>query len=323
MGLGHRPRGGQCRCAASLSGARLGCIVNFTLSDAVPVLRRTPAVLRAWLGDLPDSWTTSNEGPDTWSPYDIVGHLIHGERTDWIPRTELLLAHGESRPFTPFDRFAQSRESRGKSLRELLDTFTDLRAQNVVRLESLQLTPADLERRGRHPELGPVTLGQLLATWVAHDLNHLGQMARVMGRQYTGAVGPWLAYLPMLGTPRRTAAPSDRKDSRGSVASAMNWMGCLTLLLFWLPVVGPFIAGLVGGVKAGSVTGALLAVFVPGVMTGLMVAVGVAYLTDFWPWGVLAGLGGIAISFLNIGPLLLGAVLGGLGSGLGGRGRPD
>jgi uncharacterized damage-inducible protein DinB len=177
--------------------------VNFILDEALPVLRRTPAVLRAWLGDLPDSWTASNEGPDTWSPYDIVGHLIHGERTDWIPRTELLLAHGESRPFTPFDRFAQFKESRGKSLDELLDTFAELRAQNLARLESLRLTLADLERRGQHPELGPVTLGQLLATWVAHDLNHLGQIARVMGRQYTGAVGPWLAYLPLLGTPRR------------------------------------------------------------------------------------------------------------------------
>jgi uncharacterized damage-inducible protein DinB len=176
--------------------------VNFTLSDALPALRRTPAVLHAWLWDLPGVWITSNEGPDTWSPYDIVGHLIHGERTDWIPRAELLLAYGESRPFTPFDRFAQFKDSRGKSLRELLDTFTELRAQNLARLESLRLTPADLERRGRHPELGPVTLGQLLATWVAHDLNHIGQIARVMGRQYTDAVGPWLAYLPLLETRR-------------------------------------------------------------------------------------------------------------------------
>jgi uncharacterized damage-inducible protein DinB len=176
--------------------------MNFTLSDAVPVLSRTPAVLRAWLWGLPDTWSTANEGPDTWSPYDVVGHLIHGERTDWIPRTELLLAHGESRPFTPFDRFAQFKESRGKSLHELVDTFAELRAQNLARLESLRLTPADLERRGRHPELGPVTLGQLLATWVAHDLNHLGQIARVMGRQYTDAVGPWIAYLPMLGRSR-------------------------------------------------------------------------------------------------------------------------
>jgi uncharacterized damage-inducible protein DinB len=173
--------------------------VDFSLDDALPILRRTPAVLHAWLGELPESWATSNEGRDTWSPYDIVGHLIHGERTDWMPRAELLLAHGESRPFTPFDRFAQIRDSRGKSLSQLLDTFAELRAQNLARLESLRLTPADLERRGRHPELGPVTLAQLLATWVAHDLNHLGQIARVMGRQYTAAVGPWLAYLPLLG----------------------------------------------------------------------------------------------------------------------------
>jgi hypothetical protein len=145
----------------------------------------------------------ANEGRETWSPFDIVGHLIHGERTDWIPRVELLLAHGESRPFTPFDRFAQFRDSRGKSLPELLDTFSELRHSNLARLESLHLKTADLERRGLHPELGAVTLGQLLATWVAHDLNHVGQIARVMGRQYTEAVGPWLEYLPMLAT-RRT-----------------------------------------------------------------------------------------------------------------------
>jgi uncharacterized damage-inducible protein DinB len=176
--------------------------VNFALDDAIPLLRRTPAVLQVWLGDLPDTWTTQNEGPETWSPFDVVGHLIHGERTDWITRTELLLAHGESRAFIPFDRFAQFQDSRGKSLRELLDTFSELRAQSLARLESLRLTPADFDRRGRHPELGPVSLGQLLATWVAHDLNHIGQIARIMGRQYTAAVGPWLAYLPLLGSRR-------------------------------------------------------------------------------------------------------------------------
>ena len=176
--------------------------MNFALDDALPVLRATPQVLRAWLAHLPDSWLRSNEGPDTWSPYDIVGHLIHGERTDWIPRLELLLAHGDRRPFTPFDRFAQFRESRGKSLEELLDTFAELRRTNVDRLESHRLQSSDFDRRGRHPELGPVTLGQLLATWVAHDLNHLGQIARVMGRQYTSAVGPWLEYLPLLGNRR-------------------------------------------------------------------------------------------------------------------------
>jgi uncharacterized damage-inducible protein DinB len=172
--------------------------VNFSFNDAVPVLGSTPAVLRAWLSELPDSWTRANEGRDTWSPYDIVGHLIHGERTDWIPRVELLLQHGDSRPFIPFDRFAQFRDSQGKSLLQLLDIFAQLRAANLSRLESLDLRPSDLQRPGRHPELGPVTLAQLLSAWVVHDLSHLAQIARVMGRQYEAAVGPWVEYLPML-----------------------------------------------------------------------------------------------------------------------------
>jgi uncharacterized damage-inducible protein DinB len=192
--------GEETDCASSL---HVRTAVTFTLADALPILRSTPAVLRSWLWDLPDTWTKANEGPETWSPYEIVGHLIHGERTDWIPRVELLLEYGESRPFTPFDRFAQFKASQGKSLHELLDSFAELRASNVARLEVLHLKTEDFERRGRHPELGPVTLGQLLATWVAHDLNHLGQIARVMGRQYTNAVGPWVEYLPMLGATRR------------------------------------------------------------------------------------------------------------------------
>jgi uncharacterized damage-inducible protein DinB len=177
--------------------------MNFFFDDALPVLRSTPSVLRAWLKDLPDSWTRANEGGESWSPFDIVGHLIHGERTDWMDRVEIILAQGETRPFTPFDRFAQFEASRGKSLNQLLDTFAELRAANLARLESLELSRQDFARRGRHPELGPVTLGQLLATWVAHDLNHLGQMARVMGRQYTDAVGPWVEYLPLLIPTRR------------------------------------------------------------------------------------------------------------------------
>ena len=178
--------------------------MHFSMDSAVPVLRATPGVLRAWLTDLPDTWTQANEGPDTWSPYDILGHLIHGERTDWIPRLELVLAHGDSRAFTPFDRFAQFRESRGKTLGELLDTFSQLRHSNLTRLESLRLTPDDFDRPGLQPELGPVTLGQLQATRVVHDLNHLSQIARVMGRQYAETVGPWLEYLPILwGRPSR------------------------------------------------------------------------------------------------------------------------
>lgn len=165
---------------------------------AIPVLERTPAVLRALLEGLPPEWTQAREGPESWSPYDVVGHLIHGERTDWIPRAEMILRVGEAEPFPPFDRFAMLRESAGKSLGELLGTFARLRGENVARLRGMALTPADLERRGRHPELGPVTLGQHLATWVAHDLSHIRQIVRVMGRQYAEAVGPWTAYLPML-----------------------------------------------------------------------------------------------------------------------------
>ena len=177
--------------------------MNFTLRDAIPILERTPAVLRALLWEVPDSWASQSEGPETWSPFDIVGHLIHGERTDWIARTEILLTFGEERPFTPFDRFAQFEASRGKTLQQLLDTFAEARAANLTRLQSLGLTPQDLDRRGRHPELGACTLRELLATWVAHDLSHIAQIARVMGRQYAEAVGPWRAYLPMLDTARR------------------------------------------------------------------------------------------------------------------------
>jgi hypothetical protein len=172
--------------------------MKFALEHSLPILRRTPAVLQTLLAELDPHWVRGNEGPDTWSPFDVVGHLIHGERTDWIPRVEHLLLHGETQPFPVFDRFAQFEESRGKQLSELLRTFTGLRAQNVAHLVSLRLAPADLARRGRHPEFGVVTLEQHLATWVAHDLSHVGQIVRVMGRQYTEAVGPWTAYLPML-----------------------------------------------------------------------------------------------------------------------------
>jgi uncharacterized damage-inducible protein DinB len=171
----------------------------FTLDEAVPVLARTPAVLRALLADLPDAWTTATEGEGTWSPYDVVGHLIHGERTDWILRVEHILQHGESVPFPPFDRFAMFEASRGRTLPELLDTFAELRASNIGRLRSLLTPGSDLGRRGMHPELGTVTLGQHLSTWVAHDLSHIGQIVRVMARRYATAVGPWRQFLPLLG----------------------------------------------------------------------------------------------------------------------------
>jgi hypothetical protein len=172
--------------------------MTFDLEAAVAVLSRTPRVVDALLRDLPTGWTGAAEGPGTWSPYDVVGHLVHGERTDWIPRVEHLLAHGEAVPFPPFDRFAQFEESRGRSISELLDEFAALRAKSLDRLKALRLTPADLERTGRHPELGRVVLAQHLATWVAHDLDHLVQIARVMGRQYTDAVGPWREYLRIV-----------------------------------------------------------------------------------------------------------------------------
>lgn len=172
---------------------------DFDLHTAVPVLSRTPKVLDVWLRDLPLGWVTRTEEPDTWSPYDVVGHLIHGERTDWIPRAEHLLAHGEAMPFPTFDRFAQFEASKDKSLGELLDTFAALRAASLRRLGEMRLTAADLDRTGQHPEFGRVTLGQHLATWVAHDLDHLVQIARVMGRQYTEAVGPWRKYLRIIG----------------------------------------------------------------------------------------------------------------------------
>ena len=159
------------------------------------LLERTPAVLRALLGGLPDPWTTGNEGQDTWSPYDVVGHLIHGERVDWMARLAIILNDGPKKTFEPFDRFAQFDESRGKMLATLLDEFAGLRAANLERLRSLELTDADLERTGTHPRFGTVTARQLLATWTVHDLDHLMQVSRVMARQLTDEVGPWVEYL--------------------------------------------------------------------------------------------------------------------------------
>ncbi len=175
--------------------------MDFDLETAVPVLARTPQVLNALLRGLAPAWESGREGPDTWNPYDVVGHLIHGERTDWMPRVEHLLAHGEAVPFPAFDRFAQFQASSGQSLAQLLDTFRELRGESLSRLAALRLTSNDLERTGRHPELGRVTLGQHLATWVVHDLDHVVQISRVMGRQYGDAVGPWRQYLRIIGNP--------------------------------------------------------------------------------------------------------------------------
>ena len=173
--------------------------MRLDLEQAVAVLSRTPEVLRQQLAGLSEGWTAGNEGAETWSPFDIVGHLIHGERTDWIPRARIILEQGPARPFVPFDRFAQLRDSRGKTLPELLDTFAALRRENLATLRGWNLGPPDFEKPGTHPELGPVNLGQLIATWVVHDLDHLVQVSRVMAKQYAQEVGPWRAYLSVLG----------------------------------------------------------------------------------------------------------------------------
>jgi hypothetical protein len=168
------------------------------LSATLSLLSRTPGALDALLRDLPDAWTRATEGPGTWTPFDVLGHLLHGERTDWMPRITTILEFGDTRPFERFDRFAQQQESEGKSLAQLLDEFARARADNLSRLRALNLQPADLARRGRHPSLGPVTLSNLLATWAAHDLTHLHQISRVMATQYRDAVGPWSRFLGVL-----------------------------------------------------------------------------------------------------------------------------
>ena len=172
--------------------------MDFDLEAGTEVLARTPATLRAMLSGLASEWTDATEGPETWSPYDIVGHLIHGERTDWIPRARIILAQGDDRRFSPYDRYAQFRESQGKPLTNLLDEFERLRRENLETLAGWKLTEEQFALEGVHPEFGPVTLRQLLATWVVHDLGHIAQVARVMAKQYRDPIGPWRAYLPIV-----------------------------------------------------------------------------------------------------------------------------
>ena len=171
--------------------------MEFDLLQSYVILERTPAVLRSMLAGLPEVWTESTDGPETWSPFDVVGHLIDGERTDWIPRARLMLAT-PGVTFEPFDRFAHLQSNSERTLTELLDTFAALRAENLQVLRGWHLTEAQLELEAEHPELGRVTMRQLLATWVAHDLGHVGQIVKTMARQYSEAVGPWKAYLKVL-----------------------------------------------------------------------------------------------------------------------------
>ena len=172
--------------------------MEFDLDEAMAALSRTPAALKAMLNGLPRNWVENNEGPETWSPYDVVGHLIHGERVDWIPRAKIILDHGAARPFDPFDRFAQFEESKGKTLGELLDEFAELRDRNLTILREMNISADDFGKTGQHPALGRVTLKELLATWVTHDLDHIAQIARTMAKQYATEVGPWQAFISIL-----------------------------------------------------------------------------------------------------------------------------
>jgi len=172
--------------------------MKFNLQKAIEVLTRTPNVLEALLQGMSEEWIFQNEGEETWSPFDVMGHLIHGEKTDWIERMEIILSDGPNKAFKPFDRFAQFEESKGKNMEQLLAEFKSLRQQNLVILQSKTIDAVALAKKGIHPAFGEVTLEHLLSTWVAHDLGHLAQIARVMAKQYKDEVGPWEAYLPIL-----------------------------------------------------------------------------------------------------------------------------
>jgi hypothetical protein len=172
--------------------------MEHSLQETIALLTRTPGALSVLLRDLPETWTSRNEGQDTWSAFDIVGHLIYGDRTNWIPRARMILQFGESQTFEPFDRWGHMRESRGKSLEQLLDEFARVRSENLSELRGWNLQPEDLDLRGRHPAFGVVTLSQMLATWAIHDLTHLHQISRVMAHQYRDIVGPQAAYLGVL-----------------------------------------------------------------------------------------------------------------------------
>jgi uncharacterized damage-inducible protein DinB len=184
--------------------------MKFNLDQAMEVLQRTPATLRAMLAGLGNHWIRGNYGDDTFSSFDVVGHLITGENTDWMTRTRLILEHGPSKPFAKYDRYAQFEESRDKTMNQLLDEFERLRKANLAAMRDLRLTSKDLEKRGTHPALGEVTLENLLATWVAHDLNHIAQIAKAMATQYEDIVGPWREYLGILKT------PATRMDADGA-----------------------------------------------------------------------------------------------------------
>lgn len=172
--------------------------MQFDIEQSINILERTPQIITTQLNGLPIEWIHSNEGGDTWSPYDIVGHLIHGERTDWITRMEIILSNSSNKEFQPFDRFAQFENSKGKTIEQLLREFSNYRAQNIEKLKAANISEDQYQLEGIHPAFGTVTLSQLLSTWVVHDLGHIAQINRVMAKQYKEAIGPWQAYLPIV-----------------------------------------------------------------------------------------------------------------------------
>jgi len=172
--------------------------MKYSIDKALEIIERTPVILNVYLKNLSDEWILCNEGGETWSAFDVVGHLIHGEKTDWVPRLKLVLNDSENKTFEPYDRFAQFEESKGKTMKQLLNEFSELRLQNVAFLKSLNITESDFDKKAIHPSLGEVTLNNLLATWVAHDLGHINQISRVMAKQYKREVGPWVEYLSVL-----------------------------------------------------------------------------------------------------------------------------
>lgn len=172
--------------------------MDYSIDKALEILERTPKVLKVFLENLSDEWVFCNEGNDTWSAFDIVGHLIHGEKTDWIPRLKIILSGSENKTFVPYNRFAQFEESKGKNLKQLLVEFSKLREQNIESLKSLDIVESDFSREAKHPSLGKVTLKNLLATWVTHDLGHIAQISRVIAKQYKDEVGPWVEYISVL-----------------------------------------------------------------------------------------------------------------------------
>lgn len=172
--------------------------MEYTIDKALEILERTPDVLASLLTDLSDDWILSNEGDDTWSAFDVVGHLVHGEKADWITRVKIILGHDDKKVFDPFDRFAQFEASKGKNMTQILNEFKMLRIKNLDYLKSLNIQQENLKLKAIHPSLGEVTLKQLLATWVTHDLGHIAQISRVMAKQYKDEVGPWLEYMAIL-----------------------------------------------------------------------------------------------------------------------------